>query len=146
MFQSRLLSILTIVFCIFDRSHSATPDQWRSRSIYQVFTDRFARTDGSTTAECSSPYFGYCGGTWKGIVSKLDYIQVRPISNSPAFSTLKSHERKGSKGLNPNRGWVLTPSGYLQSSLKSRTRAEDTTGILLRICMPRIKTLGREMI
>jgi alpha-amylase len=50
-----------------------TPAQWRSQSIYQVLTDRFARTDGSTTASCDVNK--YCGGTWQGIIKKLDYIQ-----------------------------------------------------------------------
>lgn len=52
-----------------------TPAQWRSQSIYQVMTDRFARTDLSTTAACSASAGIYCGGTWNGLISKLDYIQ-----------------------------------------------------------------------
>ena len=52
-----------------------SPDQWRQQSIYQVLTDRFARTDGSTTAPCDPSASRYCGGTWQGIVQKLDYIQ-----------------------------------------------------------------------
>lgn len=50
-----------------------SPAQWRSKSIYQVLTDRFALTDGSTTASCDTNL--YCGGTWQGIINKLDYIQ-----------------------------------------------------------------------
>jgi alpha-amylase len=50
-----------------------TPAQWRSQSIYQVITDRFARTDGSTSASCDLNR--YCGGTWQGLIKKLDYIQ-----------------------------------------------------------------------
>lgn len=46
---------------------------WRTRSIYQVMIDRFARTDGSTDADCDVSKF--CGGSWKGLVNKLDYIQ-----------------------------------------------------------------------
>ena len=53
--------------------HCLTPVQWRSQSIYQVLADRFARTDGSTTASCDVNK--YCGGTWQGIIKKLDYIQ-----------------------------------------------------------------------
>ncbi|TAQ85031.1 hypothetical protein B7494_g6643 [Chlorociboria aeruginascens] len=49
--------------------------EWRSQSIYQVFTDRFARTDGSTTAACDTTSQIYCGGSWQGITNKLDYIQ-----------------------------------------------------------------------
>ncbi|GAB7352422.1 hypothetical protein MBLNU459_g2841t2 [Dothideomycetes sp. NU459] len=36
-------------------------------------TDRFARTDGSTTASCNLN--DYCGGTWEGLINHLDYIQ-----------------------------------------------------------------------
>ncbi|KAI3401655.1 hypothetical protein diail_9319 [Diaporthe ilicicola] len=54
---------------------SLTPAGWRAQSIYQVMTDRFARTDLSTTAACDASQGIYCGGTWKGLISKLDYIQ-----------------------------------------------------------------------
>jgi alpha-amylase len=49
--------------------------EWRQQSIYQVMTDRFARTDLSTTASCDTSGQDYCGGTYKGLISKLDYIQ-----------------------------------------------------------------------
>lgn len=48
-------------------------EEWKSRSIYQVLTDRFARTDGSTQA-CNN-LGNYCGGTYKGLIRELDYIQ-----------------------------------------------------------------------
>lgn len=43
----------------------ATKDQWKSKSIYQIITDRFARTDGSSVG-CSDLH-AYCGGTFIGI-------------------------------------------------------------------------------
>ena len=46
---------------------------WRGQSIYQVITDRFARTDGSLSATCDLNE--YCGGTWQGLINRLDYIQ-----------------------------------------------------------------------
>lgn len=51
-----------------------TSPQLRERSIYQVLTDRFARSDGYETP-CSTEQRAYCGGTWKGIEQRLDYIQ-----------------------------------------------------------------------
>ncbi|KAL2861356.1 glycoside hydrolase superfamily [Aspergillus pseudodeflectus] len=54
---------------------AATPAQWRSQSVYFLLTDRFARTDNSTTAECDTSVRQYCGGTWRGIINQLDYIQ-----------------------------------------------------------------------
>lgn len=53
--------------------HAKTADEWKSRSVYQVLTDRFARTDGSTT-KCTALNV-FCGGTFKGITNNLDYIQ-----------------------------------------------------------------------
>ncbi|KAB8230364.1 alpha-amylase [Aspergillus alliaceus] len=54
---------------------AATTAEWKSRSVYQTMTDRFARTDGSTTAPCNTTQGLYCGGTWRGTMDKLDYIQ-----------------------------------------------------------------------
>ena len=51
---------------------AAGPSDWASKAIYQVMTDRFARPDGSTT-DCD--ILKYCGGTWSGLINKLDYIQ-----------------------------------------------------------------------
>jgi alpha-amylase len=67
----RLYQALFLVFCAC--TSALTPAQWRSQSIYQVITDRFARTDGSTSASCDLNR--YCGGTWQGLIKKLDYIQ-----------------------------------------------------------------------
>lgn len=54
---------------------SLSPAGWRSQSIYQVMVDRFARTDISTSAACDTSDQIYCGGSWQGLISKLDYIQ-----------------------------------------------------------------------
>ncbi|EME84740.1 glycoside hydrolase family 13 protein [Pseudocercospora fijiensis CIRAD86] len=56
-------------------AYAATLEEWRGRTIYQVLTDRFARSDGSSTAACGVVDGLYCHGTWKGIIDKLDYIQ-----------------------------------------------------------------------
>ncbi|CAD6439711.1 96b7a583-6d79-4ef9-9080-e154c19829f5 [Sclerotinia trifoliorum] len=51
-------------------------EAWKRRSIYQVLTDRFAIEEENR--QNSGPDKGirdYCGGTWRGIISRLDYIQ-----------------------------------------------------------------------
>ena len=71
---------------------AATAEQWQNRTIYQVcpprhstpscaetfsvklVTDRFA-VDGDTGPSCDTSKRQYCGGSWKGVISKLDYIQ-----------------------------------------------------------------------
>ena len=45
---------------------------WKQRSVYQVLTDRFARSDGQNGA-CSD-LSNYCGGDYQGMIQQLDYI------------------------------------------------------------------------
>ena len=71
-FTSRLIALLALAFA---PTLAADAASWRSRSIYQLLTDRFARTDGSTTATCDTGDQIYCGGSWAGITAQLDYIQ-----------------------------------------------------------------------
>lgn len=65
---------LTTASALLSLSSAATLEEWKSRSIYQVVVDRFARTDGSTTAACDELYL-FCNGTWTGLTNGLDYIQ-----------------------------------------------------------------------
>lgn len=77
--RSLCLSLLFLVSYVA----GLTPAQWRAQSIYQVMTDRFARTDGSTTAACDLNE--YCGGTWQGLISRLDYVQQMGFTAVLAF-------------------------------------------------------------
>ena len=51
-----------------------TKEEWRTRAIYQLLTDRFATSTGAS-AECDIEIKGYCGGDWRGLINNLDYIQ-----------------------------------------------------------------------
>ncbi|KAJ5724845.1 hypothetical protein N7493_006573 [Penicillium malachiteum] len=64
-----------LVVTVAGTVHAASRDQWISRSIYQLVTDRYARSDNSTTAACNAGLGEYCGGSFQGIIYKLDYIQ-----------------------------------------------------------------------
>jgi alpha-amylase len=67
---------LSVFLALFPSLISAlSAAEWRSQSIYQVLTDRFARTDNSTTAACDTTQGEYCGGSWQGIINRLDYIK-----------------------------------------------------------------------
>ncbi|MCJ1234349.1 hypothetical protein MMC14_002310 [Varicellaria rhodocarpa] len=72
-----MLSLIVLISGLFASLTSAsTPAEWRQMtSIYQVMVDRFARTDNSTTAPCDLQAMTYCGGTWQGLINRLDYIQ-----------------------------------------------------------------------
>ncbi|TFY68038.1 hypothetical protein EVJ58_g1250 [Rhodofomes roseus] len=68
-----LLSLLTVSLAA-GSALAASTDDWRRRSIYQLVTDRFA-TSNDSSPTCDTDDRVYCGGTWQGIVNKLDYIQ-----------------------------------------------------------------------
>jgi len=53
---------------------AGTPDQWKSRTIYQILTDRFSPTTDRTSG-CGN-VGNYCGGTFQGIINHLSYIQA----------------------------------------------------------------------
>lgn len=59
--------------CAF--SLAADQDEWRSRSIYQIVTDRFAKDESTKDWKCTLGLGQRCGGTWRGIQSHLDYVQ-----------------------------------------------------------------------
>jgi alpha-amylase len=71
--NASLLISFAIVFCLIGYACSGTAEQWKSRTIYQVLTDRFARNDGSSVA-CNNLGW-YCGGGYVGLRNHLDYIQ-----------------------------------------------------------------------
>ena len=70
-----MLYLLLLVLSVTCGVRAATADEWRSRSIYQVMTDRYALKNDSTTTPCDPAAEINCGGSWQGIISNLDYIQ-----------------------------------------------------------------------
>jgi hypothetical protein len=81
MVSSISIALISAIAALINATNAATPAQWRSQSIYQVFTDRFALTKGSSIT-CAAGFEGICGGSWQGIINNLDYIQVRALLNS----------------------------------------------------------------
>ena len=64
-------SFLLIFSLCFTFVCSKTKSEWLSRSIYQILTDRFARTKDTGNCDLGQ----YCGGNFKGIIEHLDYIK-----------------------------------------------------------------------
>lgn len=74
--------ILTKIFffsyfisCVYCKSAA----EWRSRSIYQMLTDRFSPSNHSYVRCTEVPISEhslrhYCGGTYRGAIDQLDYI------------------------------------------------------------------------
>jgi len=71
--MKHFLSILLFSTLLILNTEARTAEEWKSRSVYQIITDRFAKTDGDATP-CNDLY-RYCGGTFQGILNNLDYIE-----------------------------------------------------------------------
>lgn len=69
--QTKTSIILAVLLLVASTCYAGTRSEWKMRTVYQVLTDRFARDD-SQNFDCNLS--NYCGGTYKGIVNKLDYI------------------------------------------------------------------------
>jgi len=105
----RILVVVTI-----GTVNAASRDQWLDRSIYQVVTDRFARSDNSTTASCDAGLGVYCGGSLQGIINKLDYIQELGF-DAVWISPVQSQESTRTADLSGTI--VLTVNGYREQRL-----------------------------
>ncbi|KAL1599131.1 hypothetical protein SLS59_006583 [Nothophoma quercina] len=72
MFFRAIIAFLLQVTALVAAADTAA---WKSRSIYFVLTDRIARSSSDTGGSSCSNLGKYCGGTFKGLESKLDYIK-----------------------------------------------------------------------
>ncbi|KAM0270236.1 hypothetical protein ACHAQH_009518 [Verticillium albo-atrum] len=70
-FSTFFVSALQLVASV----QAATTAEWKTRSIYFVLTDRIARSSSDTGGGACGNLGNYCGGTFRGLQSKLDYIQ-----------------------------------------------------------------------
>lgn len=103
-----LLSVLATALAIRGAA-SLTPAEWRKQSIYQVMTDRFARSDGSTTAACDTSQQIYCGGSWQGLIDRLSYIQ------GMGFTAIWISPVVGQMSGDTEDGCVVSPSRVSES-------------------------------
>ncbi|KAK3394848.1 glycoside hydrolase family 13 protein [Podospora didyma] len=111
---------------------------WRNHSIYQVVTDRFARTDLSTTATCAPSQQVYCGGTWRGLISKLDYIQgmgFTAVWISPIVKQMDGNTADGSSyhGYWAQDIWALNSAFGTADDLRALSAALHARNMALMV-------------
>ncbi|KAM0546244.1 hypothetical protein ACHAPJ_010927 [Fusarium lateritium] len=64
-----------VVASICPLAEAADAAAWKSRNIYFALTDRVARSADDSGGNACGNLGNYCGGTFKGLESKLDYIK-----------------------------------------------------------------------
>lgn len=88
--------LLTTVLLFISVAIAADTAGWRSRNIYFALTDRVARSDNDGGDTACRDLGNYCGGTFKGLEGKLDYIRelgfdaiwITPVVKSECTSCL----------------------------------------------------------
>ena len=99
---------------------------WKGKAVYQVLTDRFSATG------CGNGMSDYCGGSWKGTMSHLDYIKglgFDAIWISPVIDNLD----KGYHGY-WGRNWEKVNDHFgSQDDLKALVDAAHSKGISVMV-------------
>ncbi|OJJ01945.1 hypothetical protein ASPVEDRAFT_129925 [Aspergillus versicolor CBS 583.65] len=72
---ARSLTTLLLPLISIHTVSAADVEAWKSRNIYFALTDRIARGSDDTGGDACGNLGDYCGGTFQGLESKLDYIQ-----------------------------------------------------------------------
>lgn len=68
-------SIFALAAAAVHLALAADKNAWKSRNIYFALTDRIARSSNDNGGNGCGNLGNYCGGTFRGLESKLDYIQ-----------------------------------------------------------------------
>ncbi|KAH8688255.1 glycoside hydrolase superfamily [Ilyonectria robusta] len=113
-------------------------DEWSKQSIYQVLTDRFARTDGSVSAACDASQAQYCGGSFVGLTKKLDYIQnmgFTAVWISPIVANIEVPANQGLgqayHGFWAQKIWSINDRFGTAAELKALSKALHDRGMYL---------------
>ncbi|KIR67164.1 alpha-amylase [Cryptococcus bacillisporus CA1873] len=124
---------------------AASADKWKGKSIYQLFTDRFAPVSDTAPArsspipdECDPIDQTWCGGTWLSIIDKLDYISdmgfdaiwISPVSQNTDRDTPYHYAYHGYWVNDPR---VLNPRFGTADDLKALSKALHDRGMYLMV-------------
>lgn len=117
---------------------AATLDDWRTRVVYQVITDRFSRSDGSNHGKCNVVDGRYCGGSWRGISERLDYIEgmgFDAIWISPVVAQLTASTGNGESytGYWAQDLYALNPSFGTEADLKDLIQNVHDRGMYIML-------------
>ena len=110
-----LILLVVSVTCVWSKS----PQEWKSRIVYQLLTDRFSQSN--STASCQD-LSSYCGGTFRGIINHLDYIHNLGI-NAIWISPIVSQTNNGYHGYWAENIYQVNPHFGTSQDLKDLVNA-----------------------
>ncbi|KAI6635963.1 hypothetical protein MCOR14_005484 [Pyricularia oryzae] len=119
-----LLQIVTV--------YAADTAAWKSRSIYFALTDRVARGSNDTGGASCGNLSKYCGGTFKGLESKLDYIKSLGF-DSIWINPVVSNKADGYHGYWAQDLYAINSNYGSAADLKSLVNTAHSKGIYVMV-------------
>lgn len=109
---------------------AATTQEWSNRVIYQVFTDRFdkSQSDKNPCSDLNS----YCGGTFKGVQNRLDYLIDLGI-DAIWISPVVSNTANGYHGYWASNLYTINSHFGTAQDLKNLVNSAHSKGMLVMV-------------
>ncbi|KAK8854787.1 hypothetical protein IAR55_003526 [Kwoniella newhampshirensis] len=135
--SAQALSLFPLLSAFIPSALALDASAMRSKSVYQVITDRFAR-NSSVTTTCNVADRTYCGGTWSAIASELDYISgmgfdtvwISPVVSNIGGTTGEGESYHGYWTLDPN---TLNSNFGTADELRALSTALHNKGMYLMV-------------
>ncbi|KAF5001485.1 hypothetical protein FDECE_10923 [Fusarium decemcellulare] len=105
---------------------------WKSRNIYFVLTDRVARSAGDSGGNACSDLGKYCGGTFKGLEGKLDYIKGMGF-DAIWITPVVSNTENGYHGYWANDLYSINSNYGSADDLKSLVKTAHDKGVYVMV-------------
>lgn len=106
---------------------AADANAWKSRNIYFALTDRVARSSSDNGGGSCGNLGNYCGGTFKGLEGKLDYIAGMGFDAIWITPVVASRFNSLPKLFTFNKSTKIHPEATMGIGLRTCTLSTATT-------------------
>ncbi|KAG6267292.1 hypothetical protein E4U48_005134 [Claviceps purpurea] len=125
-------AVAAVVALAAHACHAADANAWKSRSIYFAFTDRIARNGSDNGGGACGNLGNYCGGTFRGIQGKLDYIKGMGF-DAIWISPIVANDDGGYHGYWTKDLYAVNPNFGTAQELKDLVNAAHSKGMFVMI-------------
>ncbi|KAH6616237.1 alpha-amylase [Chaetomium sp. MPI-SDFR-AT-0129] len=126
------ISSLALLFQLCTTAFAADAAAWKARSIYFALTDRVARNSDDTGGSACGDLGNYCGGTFQGLQSKLNYIKDLGF-DSIWITPVVANTEGGYHGYWAQDLYTINPKLGTADDLKSLVSAAHEKGMYIMV-------------
>ncbi|KAI9163655.1 Alpha-amylase A type-1/2 [Paramyrothecium foliicola] len=126
------LRLLSAVLLQLSAVFAADTETWKTRNIYFALTDRIARDAGDSGGGACDNLGQYCGGTFKGLQSKLEYIRGMGFDAIWITPVVENHDG-GYHGYHTKNLYAINPNYGTANDLKDLISAAHDMGMFVMV-------------